>query len=61
MLEHQALDTKHMVASDLAASAASTPLGGASSEVLALATSPTDPIFASSTAVPGESTLLGLT
>lgn len=47
------LDTKHMVASDLAASAAGALLGGASSEVLALATSPSDPAFASSTAVPG--------
>ncbi len=42
-----------MVASDLAASAAGALLGGASSEVLALATSPSDPAFASSTAVPG--------
>ena len=46
-------DTKHMVAADLGASAGGSVLDGASAEVLALATSPADPIFVSSTATPG--------
>lgn len=45
-------DTKHMVAADLGAA----PAGAAADagEVLALATSPVEPLFASSTAVPGQ-------
>jgi hypothetical protein len=46
-------DTKHMVAADLGASAGGFVHDGASADVLALATSPVDPLFVSSTAIPG--------